>query len=179
MARITPISRVRSSTFMLIVPIRPILPTMAVRNAMTSRKVVRVLRPMAELVDDRLPGLNFGDAKAAPLQISLYARAQRALLIHGKLLPAASGAVAGDPVGDGHIGFVDALGEIIVAGVGHKPGALAGQLEEAHHHPTGLVAVDAQAQCIANYADPGRPRGSARSTRSHSDRPAESSARSG
>ena len=38
MARITPISRVRSSTLMLIVPISPSPPTIAIRLAITSMK---------------------------------------------------------------------------------------------------------------------------------------------
>ena len=42
MARIMPISRVRSSTFILIVPAKPIAPTTAVSTAMINRKVIKI-----------------------------------------------------------------------------------------------------------------------------------------
>jgi len=46
--RITPISRVRSITFMLIVPANPILPTSAVRIAKMSRRLVKTAKDAAE-----------------------------------------------------------------------------------------------------------------------------------
>ena len=45
-ARMMPISRVRSITFMLIVPARPILPTIAARIAINSRKAVKIPKPL-------------------------------------------------------------------------------------------------------------------------------------
>ena len=46
--RMTPISRVRSITFMLIVPANPMLPTKAVRIARISKKLVRMAKEAAE-----------------------------------------------------------------------------------------------------------------------------------
>src|SRR5258706_1717065 len=45
MVRITPISLVRSSTLMLIVPVKPMLPTNAVKIAMINKKMTNVLTP--------------------------------------------------------------------------------------------------------------------------------------
>ena len=42
-ARMTPISRVRSMTFIPIVPVKPMLPTKAVSRAMISKKMTRML----------------------------------------------------------------------------------------------------------------------------------------
>ena len=51
--RITPISRVRSITFMLIVPVRPMLPTTAVSKAMISKNVIKTSRlSMAVCIDE-------------------------------------------------------------------------------------------------------------------------------
>ncbi len=55
MARITPISRRRSSTFMLIVPVRPMLPTTAIRVAITSRKMISVLTADAAVSRKEVP----------------------------------------------------------------------------------------------------------------------------
>ena len=42
-ARMTPISRVRSSTFIPMVPARPMLPTTAVNNAIDNKKITKIL----------------------------------------------------------------------------------------------------------------------------------------
>ncbi len=55
MARVIPISRVRSSTFMLIVPVNPIEPTIAVSTAMISRKTTSVSRLSTAMSNEALP----------------------------------------------------------------------------------------------------------------------------
>ena len=55
MARVMPISRVRSSTFMPIVPVNPIEPTTAVNTAMMSKKTTNVSRLSTATSSEALP----------------------------------------------------------------------------------------------------------------------------
>lgn len=49
----------------------------------------------------------------------------------------------------GAVVFVDLGGQKFVGGVGNEPAALAGQLEEAHHHQVGFFAGDLGAQGVS------------------------------
>ena len=111
--RITPISRVRSSTFMPIVPVSPMLPTTAVSSAMMSRKLIRMSRLSEAVCKVDRPGCTWLTCVASRPEVLVHAGGQRFLAFQVV-------AAADDAVAQRLVGRVQQLGDVIIIGIGEQ-----------------------------------------------------------